>query len=50
MAIQLGPNNGLMDRGARGEEHYDQVMRLGWKILLPISLLNILVTALVVLW
>lgn len=27
MAIQLGPNNGLMDRGARGEEHYDQVMR-----------------------
>lgn len=27
MAIQFGPNNGLMDRGARGEEHYDQVMR-----------------------
>ncbi|MBI5498536.1 MAG: NADH-quinone oxidoreductase subunit H [Deltaproteobacteria bacterium] len=29
---------------------YDQVMRLGWKILLPLSLANILVTGLVMLW
>lgn len=28
MAVQLGPNNGLMDRGAAGDYHYDQVMRL----------------------
>lgn len=29
---------------------YDQVMHLGWKILLPLSLANILVTGLVLLW
>ncbi|GMT42208.1 MAG: hypothetical protein IEMM0002_0619 [bacterium] len=28
---------------------YDQVMRLGWKIILPLSLLNILVTGAVIL-
>ncbi len=28
----------------------DQVMDLGWKVLLPISLLNLFVTALVILW
>jgi len=28
---------------------YDQIMKLGWKILLPISLINIFITGLVVL-
>ncbi len=29
---------------------YDQLMNLGWKVLLPVSILNILVTALVIFW
>jgi len=29
---------------------YDQLMNLGWKVLLPISILNILVTSIVVYW
>ncbi len=29
---------------------YDQLMHLGWKILFPVSLLNVLVTSLVVAW
>ncbi|HUJ25085.1 MAG TPA: complex I subunit 1 family protein [Myxococcales bacterium] len=29
---------------------YDQIMRLGWKMMLPISLLNVMVTAFVYLW
>ena len=29
---------------------YDQLMNLGWKVLLPISIGNILVTALVIFW
>jgi len=28
---------------------YDQIMKLGWKILLPLSLANILITGLVIL-
>src|SRR5262249_17708185 len=29
---------------------YDQIMRLGWKMMLPVSLLNVAVTAGVYLW
>jgi len=29
---------------------YDQIMRLGWKMMLPISLANVIVTAGVFLW
>ncbi len=29
---------------------YDQLMNLGWKILIPLSILNVLLTGLVVLW
>jgi len=29
---------------------YDHIMKLGWKILLPLSLANIVVTGVVILW
>jgi NADH-quinone oxidoreductase subunit H len=29
---------------------YDQVMRLGWKMLLPLALLNVMVTAVVIVY
>ncbi|HMV90503.1 MAG TPA: NADH-quinone oxidoreductase subunit H, partial [Cyclobacteriaceae bacterium] len=29
---------------------YDQLMNLGWRVLLPLSIANLLLTALVLLW
>jgi len=29
---------------------YDQLMRLGWKSLIPLALINMLITGIVVLW
>lgn len=29
---------------------YDQLMRFGWKVLLPVATVNALVTALLVVW
>ena len=40
----------ILLRAAIPRPRYDQLMSLGWKILLPITLLNILVTGAVLLW
>jgi NADH-quinone oxidoreductase subunit H len=37
-------------RASQPRLRYDQLMRLGWKVLLPLATLNALVTALVVVW
>jgi len=29
---------------------YDQLMRLGWQVLIPLSILNIFLTGIVILW
>ncbi|RME02175.1 MAG: NADH-quinone oxidoreductase subunit H, partial [Deltaproteobacteria bacterium] len=39
----------LMIRWTIPRFRYDQIMRLGWKVMLPLSLANLFVTALVVL-
>lgn len=40
----------ILARGALLRPRYDQVMNFGWKICLPITLVNLLVTAAVILW
>ena len=40
----------ILLRAAIPRPRYDQLMSLGWKLLLPLSLLNILVSGAVVLW
>jgi NADH-quinone oxidoreductase subunit H len=37
-------------RASQPRLRYDQLMRLGWKVLLPIATVNALVTALIVVW
>jgi NADH-quinone oxidoreductase subunit H len=40
----------ILARGALLRPRYDQVMSFGWKVCLPLALVNLLVTAAVVLW
>ncbi|WP_299759123.1 NADH-quinone oxidoreductase subunit NuoH [uncultured Pontibacter sp.] len=40
----------ILLRASMPRPRYDQLMEYGWKILLPLTLLNLLVTAAVVLW
>ena len=37
-------------RGTLPRFRYDQLMAFGWKLLLPVSLVNLLVTGLVIIW
>jgi NADH-quinone oxidoreductase subunit H len=37
-------------RAAIPRPRYDQLMSLGWKVMLPITLVNLLVTGAVLLW
>ena len=40
----------ILLRAAIPRPRYDQLMSLGWKVLLPLSLLNILITGAIMLW
>ena len=40
----------ILLRAALPRPRYDQLMSLGWKILLPVTLLNLLITGAVILW
>jgi NADH-quinone oxidoreductase subunit H len=39
----------IWQRGTFPRLRYDQIMKFGWKILLPLTLINLLITALIVL-
>jgi len=38
----------IWQRGTYPRLRYDQIMKFGWKILIPLALINLLITALVV--
>ena len=40
----------ILIRASLPRPRYDQVMSFGWKICLPLTLINLLVTAAVILW
>lgn len=40
----------ILLRASLPRPRYDQLMEFGWKILLPLSLLNVMVTAAIILW
>lgn len=40
----------MMVRWTLPRFRYDQIMRLGWKMLLPLSILNILITGIIIIW
>jgi NADH-quinone oxidoreductase subunit H len=37
-------------RASQPRLRYDQLMRLGWKVLLPVATANAVITALIVVW
>ena len=40
----------ILIRASLPRPRYDQVMSFGWKVCLPLTLINLLVTAAVILW
>ena len=37
-------------RGTLPRFRYDQLMKFGWKVLLPVSILNVVITSLAIVW